>query len=579
MKKYDKVKNFVSSIGKKSLFFLFFALICVSALLAFNFHELYSARRDNLLLHGQLGTHRLADDFSIFLEPNVSELKTSTFIVEHIMQQDNYSPDEVKKFLTMETNVFSKTIDGSFSGLYGYFNGDYIDGTDWVPDEDFNPVERPWYLSAMVHPDRIAFVDPYLDALSGSILMTVSKTLDDGKSVLAIDITLDYIQNRVEQLSRMDGAVHMIVNSKGLVIAHSDKSQVGKRYSGEDNVYAYVAQRLQTVNAREIKGRIVEFAGANYVVYAREIDSSWYSVSIMDADDFFRSLHIILVASITSVVLVLLSIVVGFLRMARKQIRIEKLNENMKLVASVYDRMYEILLPEDVYRIINRERETAGSVVGVARSGAQNFILRELEALADEVSLEDVKSFADLSTIGARLEESVSVSQEFLSRDGMWYRARFIRTEGLHYGRVMLLTENIDHEKRRRDRLQYLSETDHLTSISNRRSGEAKIAKILAHGGCGMFVLLDADRFKSVNDNYGHDVGDKVIVAIADCMKESFRSGDVLMRLGGLLFTPPGTTSPDGHSTSQYTSHATTLSTTLKYPKNVIQGSNLKNNL
>ena len=48
-----------------------------------------------------------------------------------------------------------------------------------------------------------------------------------------------------------------------------------------------------------------------------------------------------------------------------------------------------------------------------------------------------------------------------------------------------------------------------------------------------MFCLLDADKFKSINDNFGHEVGDKVIKAIAQCLKKSFRNSDIVMRLGG----------------------------------------------
>ena len=55
----------------------------------------------------------------------------------------------------------------------------------------------------------------------------------------------------------------------------------------------------------------------------------------------------------------------------------------------------------------------------------------------------------------------------------------------------------------------------------------------LVDGKGGMFMLMDVDKFKSINDNYGHDVGDKVLIAIADCLKKSFRDNDIVMRLGG----------------------------------------------
>ena len=48
-----------------------------------------------------------------------------------------------------------------------------------------------------------------------------------------------------------------------------------------------------------------------------------------------------------------------------------------------------------------------------------------------------------------------------------------------------------------------------------------------------MFILLDVDHFKHINDTYGHAVGDKVLIAIADCLKRAFRNNDIVMRLGG----------------------------------------------
>jgi len=78
-----------------------------------------------------------------------------------------------------------------------------------------------------------------------------------------------------------------------------------------------------------------------------------------------------------------------------------------------------------------------------------------------------------------------------------------------------------------------LSETDSLTGINNRGSGEQKTEELLKNGKRGMLCLLDADKFKSINDTFGHHVGDKVIVEIANALKKSFRDRDIIMRLGG----------------------------------------------
>lgn len=102
-------------------------------------------------------------------------------------------------------------------------------------------------------------------------------------------------------------------------------------------------------------------------------------------------------------------------------------------------------------------------------------------------------------------------------------------------GEKILITSFMDITKNKKVEkdLMILSETDSLTGINNRGSGAKKIEYLFSLEKKGMLCLLDADKFKSINDSYGHIAGDKVIVAIADCMKKAFRDKDVIMRLGG----------------------------------------------
>ena len=109
------------------------------------------------------------------------------------------------------------------------------------------------------------------------------------------------------------------------------------------------------------------------------------------------------------------------------------------------------------------------------------------------------------------------------------------RTAVLASGEKVMINSLMDitDKKKLEDELLILSETDVLTGIRNRRSGEAKIEELIGSGAKGMFCLLDIDKFKSINDNYGHTVGDKALIAVAECLKKSFRSSDITMRLGG----------------------------------------------
>ena len=121
------------------------------------------------------------------------------------------------------------------------------------------------------------------------------------------------------------------------------------------------------------------------------------------------------------------------------------------------------------------------------------------------------------------------------SSGGLVYVKATARTVTLACGdRIMIITlMDITDKKKLENRLIVLSEIDALTSISNRGSGERRAEKLINSGVKGMFCLLDVDKFKSINDSFGHTVGDKALIEIADCLRRSFTGSDVVMRLGG----------------------------------------------
>lgn len=81
---------------------------------------------------------------------------------------------------------------------------------------------------------------------------------------------------------------------------------------------------------------------------------------------------------------------------------------------------------------------------------------------------------------------------------------------------------------------------DPLTRCFNRASGEEIFNlqfSIAARNGTPLTaVFIDLDHFKSINDNYGHDAGDRVLTAAVDAIRKTLRSGDALVRWGGEEF-------------------------------------------
>ncbi|MDO8450223.1 MAG: diguanylate cyclase [Rhodoferax sp.] len=109
----------------------------------------------------------------------------------------------------------------------------------------------------------------------------------------------------------------------------------------------------------------------------------------------------------------------------------------------------------------------------------------------------------------------------------------FMRVLGL---RTKALQAAVQHARRERDNLHSLAHTDALTGLPNRRGLNSSMAEAIKNAGPEKIVavyMLDLDGFKQINDQYGHDVGDELLIAVAARLRASVRQRDVISRLGG----------------------------------------------
>jgi diguanylate cyclase (GGDEF)-like protein len=123
-----------------------------------------------------------------------------------------------------------------------------------------------------------------------------------------------------------------------------------------------------------------------------------------------------------------------------------------------------------------------------------------------------------------------------------WSGNRVIRHQitALRGGSRMLTYTDISDLARTNEQLEKLAATDGLTGLVNRRQfialAETEIARFRRYRRPMAMLLLDIDDFKSVNDRFGHDVGDRMIVHIAMLCDENKRDADVVARVGGEEF-------------------------------------------
>ncbi len=176
------------------------------------------------------------------------------------------------------------------------------------------------------------------------------------------------------------------------------------------------------------------------------------------------------------------------------------------------------------------------AVVGYTREEIAEKFHNSLRAM---IVREDYERALERGRELLRADAPLEVEYRLLNRKGdeIWVLGKSTpprKTEdGLYESSCILI--DISGLKAEQSHLENAAQRDGLTGLYNRACGQEKIRQFLGSGSArvGALILMDVDNFKAVNDTYGHPFADTVLTDIAAILTRSFRSNDVLCRLGG----------------------------------------------
>ena len=163
------------------------------------------------------------------------------------------------------------------------------------------------------------------------------------------------------------------------------------------------------------------------------------------------------------------------------------------------------------------EQTIHGCILNSVHPDDRAFVCREMETIPN-------------------LGDQYEIQYRMLKKDGsyLWIHDIGRRTLSAD-GRDAVISVIIDitRQMQAQATLETEAVTDPLTGILNRKGGQLRMEQQMQQTEQYLFLMLDLDNFKQVNDRYGHEEGDRALCTVAQLLQERFRKIDVVFRVGG----------------------------------------------
>ncbi|MBQ2606043.1 MAG: response regulator [Clostridiales bacterium] len=308
--------------------------VLMALLITYTSRQMYESSYSHVYELGNDRAAAITADVENYLETARSVLWVAADTVDHMVSK-GATYDEIVEYITRESANTASQFDETYTGIYGYINGQYVDGVGWTPPEDYDPTARDWYIDTSAAQGKTLIVSPYVDAETGNVIISVCKALSDNDNVLGLDLTLSHVQEIVEDIQINGNGYGFILNYDGTVVAHKDEGEKGKNYS-EIPERAELFDKVLEVGKGYFE---MEIDGRMCTVFVDDILDQWHLVIVVESAVLFKPTRDVLVVSICVGVIVFALISAFYIIGYRHERKVNKRLEEMK--ANEQRREYE----------------------------------------------------------------------------------------------------------------------------------------------------------------------------------------------------------------------------------------------
>lgn len=318
MKESRTWKNTIRNLIVYVMVVLFFV-----GIIAVYYVMLYRETKDNMLAYGKIYALSAVDRIDKYLCVGEDDLLLVSYTLDNMLKA-GASNEEILAYLVEQQKAIENILIDNTTGLYLYTGDELLDSAGWVPEEGFVCTERPWYKKAVADPQNVVVVDPYLDANTHTVMISLAKCLHDKKSVVAMDLSMHELQAIVENIARKGGCdMEIILDPTTQVVAHSVRDERGKIYAEEEGTMGRFL--VDGMNQSSDDSFQLNYDGKVYVVYAMSLENGWTCLTLTDSTRIYKRLTRPLILTVITAVFIIGTIVILLIRSSRQAVLAEEL--------------------------------------------------------------------------------------------------------------------------------------------------------------------------------------------------------------------------------------------------------------
>lgn len=407
--------------------------------------------RTKLLQNTQDLGMSLAESYAAEEELHVAAFRNFLELGSQYVEEMSSAGADVEELQTWLHSYFAKItaiVGENVLDPYAVIDGAIVAANPWEGDEDYDYQSTDWYRQALAAGGEVIFTDAYIDAITGSPVITAARQFGDGDDVLAMDIFPKNFHERAESKSLPENGSVYLCDSKGTLLYASTK------WDASDEELQYFTDELfkgiQDGSLLAYDASFRDPDGVERGAYYYEMSNGWTVILTIPFQTVLmgeRNLPVMVLAVVSA--LVMAAMVIMVIRDLVNNRRIQRADSTIHILGDSFYAIYRVNYKNGTYETIKLSPDMEGTL---AESGDYQGLIDTIGTLVEPDTFHEFALAFSLESIRQRVAARIpDYGGDYQRRFGDVYKWVNVRT--LYDGtrapdEVILCFREVDLEKR-----------------------------------------------------------------------------------------------------------------------------------